>query len=493
MTRAALYFRQSLDRTGEADGIQRQRERCTQLAKDRKWDVVGEYADNDVSATKVRGSKTEWARLIKDAEANKFDVIIAVDMDRLLRQMADFLTLTNTGAQVCTVNGEIDLTTADGQFRGQILASVAEFETKRKSERQLRSNQQTRDKGLPSVGRRGFGYTKPSDGHLRVPLESKAVTDAFDMALEEKSLAAIAAMLNERNLTTTVGMPWDRSNVRGLLSNPRYAAKIAPPRQLKNDKDAKSKGVSGGSVHRNKIDELTDGNWEALVTFEKWQAVQTILRDPGRRLTTNLAQRLLSGIGTCALCGATLRSGGTGGGISKSTGTARSKVRTYRCSASPHLSRAAEPVEDYVAAESLEFLRVGGVGLLYVDQDDAKRVRAATRKLRTAEKNILELVREGLTTMASARTDLAKIRAEIAELESSATLNTRGEILGPIIGAGCTREAWDALGTESQRAIVATIANVTVASPGKGRRGRPVEESVTIDWKIPNVAERMHA
>ena len=50
MTRAAVYLRQSLDKTGEAVAVARQREDCVNLCADKGWEPV-EYVDNDTSAT----------------------------------------------------------------------------------------------------------------------------------------------------------------------------------------------------------------------------------------------------------------------------------------------------------------------------------------------------------------------------------------------------------------------------------------------------------
>ncbi len=105
MTRAAIYMRQSLDRDNKQEGIARQRERCLEEIRRRAWTPAGEYIDNDVSATKVRGSGTAWHRLITDVKAGRIDVVVAVDQDRLLRGIRDLLTLIELGEKITTVDG----------------------------------------------------------------------------------------------------------------------------------------------------------------------------------------------------------------------------------------------------------------------------------------------------------------------------------------------------------------------------------------------------
>ncbi len=63
MTRAAIYLRQSLDKTGEAVAVARQREDCLKLCADKGWDPV-EYVDNDTSAT--NGHRKAYDRMLAD-------------------------------------------------------------------------------------------------------------------------------------------------------------------------------------------------------------------------------------------------------------------------------------------------------------------------------------------------------------------------------------------------------------------------------------------
>lgn len=50
-TRAAMYLRISLGRNMDGLAIDRQREDCLKIAKDRGWEVAEEYVDQSKSAT----------------------------------------------------------------------------------------------------------------------------------------------------------------------------------------------------------------------------------------------------------------------------------------------------------------------------------------------------------------------------------------------------------------------------------------------------------
>src|SRR5699024_3969407 len=108
-----------------------QRDRINALIKARGWTLADEYVDNSVSASKARGKGTAWAKMLAAAERNEFDMIVAVDLDRLLRQTKDLVTLIETGAKIVTVDGELDLSSASGEFQATVLTGIARFEDRK--------------------------------------------------------------------------------------------------------------------------------------------------------------------------------------------------------------------------------------------------------------------------------------------------------------------------------------------------------------------------
>ena len=93
----AAYVRASKDRKGDRWTLETQVKRIKALAVAREWKIVEVYDDNAVSATKKRGKGTGWARMLKDAEAGRFSMVVAVDMDRLLRSTKELNTLIDMG------------------------------------------------------------------------------------------------------------------------------------------------------------------------------------------------------------------------------------------------------------------------------------------------------------------------------------------------------------------------------------------------------------
>ena len=80
--RAAVYLRQSLDRTGEMLAIARQRKSCLELCDGRGWTPV-EYIDNDMSASNKRKKRPAFEQMIVDLAAGKVEAVVTWDLDRL--------------------------------------------------------------------------------------------------------------------------------------------------------------------------------------------------------------------------------------------------------------------------------------------------------------------------------------------------------------------------------------------------------------------------
>lgn len=266
-TRAAIYVRQSVN---HPEAITRSIQRCEALVKARGWTLAATYEDNAVSASKSRAN-SRWAELITDAKAGKFQVVVGVDMDRLVRSVQDLSALSETGARVLTVDGEIDLTTADGEFRATMLTSIARFEVRRKAERQKRSNaDRVIRQGLPVPGKRRFGY---ESGNVTArPEEAEKVRWAYAQVLAGASIFGVAKALERPPV-----------RVREILSNPSYAGYVVY---------AGERYEAAPQVAR-------------IVSREDFEAVQAILSMPERRTSPgNTIKYLASGIARCGVCGA---------------------------------------------------------------------------------------------------------------------------------------------------------------------------------------------
>lgn len=454
--RAGIYLRQSLD---VAEGIERQRERCTALAEARGWKVIGEFVDNDTSASKARGEGTGWARLL----AADLDVAIAVDLDRLLRNVRDLSSLIDSGKKVVTVDGEIDLSTADGEFRATMLAGIARFEVRRKSERQRRANEHRARAGKWFGGRRPFGFD--DDGVTVREDEAAAVRQGYRDVLSGLSLASIARSWNTQGFVTGQTRqarsghagepsPWRADSVRALLLNPRYMGVVRYKGEIMT----------------------TPAEWTALVDEATFEAARAVITNPSRSTAGRSPAHLLTGIAVCGVagCGATVHAGGN----------SRKSVRAYRCSGSTgHFARMAEPVEEFVSQVVIARLSRADARELLIKRPtvdtDALHVKAVG--LRERLDSLAIEFADGDLTASQLRTATERIRSQLATVESELADAGRVDVLGDLVGADDVAAVWKSFTTERRRAVIQTLMRVTLHPPGRGTRTfRP--ETVGIEW-----------
>lgn len=316
--KAAIYARQSID---QAEGIDGQVKRCRALITAKGWIEADLFLDNATSASKTRGEGTAWARMLESANRGAFDVVVAVDLDRLLRNTRDLTTLIDSGARVLTVDGEIDLTTADGEFRATMLAGIARFEVRRKSERQKRATERKAAAGTYDNGSRPFGYALDDRKKLH-PVEAPLIQAAYRTILDGGSIYSIIIEWREKGVPTmrprkgdgdteAIGdraPTWSHASIRALLLRERNAGRV---------------------VHRGKLLPGVRGGWEPLVSEEEFDAARAILTAGDRRKNAGAKPRhLLGGLIACATCGGMLRSN-----TQKDMRRADPKTLTfYRCS-----------------------------------------------------------------------------------------------------------------------------------------------------------------
>ncbi|WP_166785095.1 recombinase family protein [Cryobacterium sp. Hz7] len=370
--RAFIYARQSLDLS---EGIDRQLERTRRLANQRGYTIVREWVDNDTSATKSRAS-AEWPKMLAALQSGEADVVISVDIDRLVRSLKDMVLLIDTGAAVLTVDGELDLTTADGEFRAGMMASLARFETKRKSERQNRANEYRASVGKPNPQRRRYGY----ESDMRSPRETEAavVVRVFEAVAARKSLRSIALALNADGLRTATGKTWEPGRLREMVQRP----------------------YDTGFTYRGET--VASAEVVPIVSAELAGIARAVLADPTRRTTPGPTVRhMVSGLVFCGVCDG-----------------AMVYMQTYRCKADSSHPSIVKSVLDPIIAHEVARAVVTYTG----EVRDAGRtdIRALVADHVRTEERVAAIVRdrdEGLVSAAVARARLVELRDEREAIE----------------------------------------------------------------------------
>ena len=124
----ALYMRVSTKGHGQTTDTQALALR--EYAERRGFEIIGEYRDEGISGSK--DSRPALDRLMKDARARKFDVVIVARFDRFARSVSHLLRaleeFSHLGIDFVSLSESIDTSTPMGKMIFTVLGAVAELE-----------------------------------------------------------------------------------------------------------------------------------------------------------------------------------------------------------------------------------------------------------------------------------------------------------------------------------------------------------------------------
>jgi site-specific DNA recombinase len=463
MTRsAAIYCRISRDREGAGLGVDRQERDCRELASRLGWTVVAVHTDNDISAYSGK-PRPGYQTLLAALEAGQADAVLAWHTDRLHRSPAELENYIEIcerhGVPThCVKAGVLDLSTASGRMTARILGAVARQEVEHSIERQKAAKLQAARSGKFRGGRRAFGFER--DGVTARPSESAHVLDASRRVLHGETLGSIAREWNTRGITSSTGAQWTSIAVHHLLIRARNAGLV-----------------------EHEGEPIAKACWPAIVPEDTWRAVRVLLSDPSRRHPRSADRRWLgSGLFVCGVCGLTMRSAST-------TGSSNGPKRpTYRCRGGAHLTRVAEPVDEFITAVVLERLRRPDVHLLLRADPgvDTAALSSEAAAFRVRLDELAALFAEGAVTGAQLAEGTARIRQRLTELEVTLARTVAGSPLNGFADAEDVQAAWGASAVSRRKAVIDVLMTVTLLPAPRGRRpgGHYFDaDSLRIDWK----------
>ena len=242
VNKVALYARVSMA-AEESVSVERQLLSGRRYAAARGWEVVGEFFDDGVSATRNRPDQREQWRALLSAEL-EFDAVLIWKVDRLARKVSDFLdadgALQKRGAALVAVEDPIDLTTAQGRAFATMLAVFAELEAASMGARVRASRMHLIASGRAVGGLPGYGWMHspnpdgPGFVMAQDPVRIKWVRGMARRSLRGDSLHSICRWLERSKAplprhSTRKGTAWGYDTVRNILMNPLVAGLIDYP------------------------------------------------------------------------------------------------------------------------------------------------------------------------------------------------------------------------------------------------------------------------
>ncbi len=228
---AAIYTRQSRDRSAVFSSCDMQRSICKDFADGFGWEVCETF--EDVGGSSESLDRPSLRRLLQFVEAGGVDRIIVYSVDRLTRKLLHLQVLLQAFDQhhvsLHVVTDPQFGSSASARLITNIIAAASEFQQDLTRERLAEARAGLKQKGRRVAGRVPYGYVidRNSKQLMINPTEAKRVRKIFELAVSGKRPQEIADYANERGWLAGRGRgTWTARQVLKMLSNPTYAGMI---------------------------------------------------------------------------------------------------------------------------------------------------------------------------------------------------------------------------------------------------------------------------
>lgn len=281
----AYYARVSTEKDEQLNSLDNQRRYYEEYIRSiPNWTFAGGYVDEGISGTSV-AKRERFLKMIEDAKAGEFDLIITKEISRFARNTLDSIGYTREllrhGVGVYFQNDNINTFDKDAELRLTIMSSIAQDEVRKLSERTRFGFKRAQENSVLLGQNNLYGYHK-ADGRLEI-IESEAavVREVFERYVAgDLGLRAIANDLDSRGILGKQGRPITYSTLYGMIRNPKYKGFYAGRRYATRDyRDGRTYrlGEDKWIVHE-------DERVPAIVPEPLWEQANRLLASRGKTM-----------------------------------------------------------------------------------------------------------------------------------------------------------------------------------------------------------------
>ena len=196
------------------------------IHKNSAWEYVTGYVDEGLSGISTK-KRENFHRMVEDAKAGKFDLIITKEISRFARNTLDSIQYTrdllSAGVAVFFQNDNINTLDEDSELRLSIMSSIAQDELRKLSSRVKFGHQQAIKDGVVLGSSRIFGYNKDKGRLVIDEKEAVMVRKLFEMyATGRYSMKQIENLFWEEGYRNYRGNKISHTTMSGMISNPKY-------------------------------------------------------------------------------------------------------------------------------------------------------------------------------------------------------------------------------------------------------------------------------
>lgn len=277
--KVAIYARVSTEHEAQINALGNQIQYYdNKIAEHPEWELVERYIDEGITGTSVN-KRRNFMRMMEDAKAGKFSLIITREVSRFARNTVDTLQQTRIlkkyGVEVYFTEDNIwTMNDEDGELRLTLMATLAQNESKKLSVRVKAGQMISFENGILYGNGNVLGYDR--DGHDLIinQEQAKTVRMIYDLYLEGHGCNQIARTLEQRGRLTSTGLTrWQPGTISRVLRNSFYCGRIIYRKQFVPDYLEQKKINNFDDVE--KI--IVMGTHDTIVTEEEFDCVQKLL------------------------------------------------------------------------------------------------------------------------------------------------------------------------------------------------------------------------
>ncbi len=190
------------------------------------WTVIKSYIDRGITGTQAK-KRPAFMEMLNDAKYHKFDLIVTREVCRFARNTVDTLVITRQlkeiGIEVYFVEDNIWTMDNDGELRLTIMATLAQEESRKTSERVRAGQKISRDNGVLYGNGNILGYDRLGDTYVINEDQAETVRIIYDLYLKGNGFNKIVNELVRLKRKDSSGLVrWDATKVSRILHNATY-------------------------------------------------------------------------------------------------------------------------------------------------------------------------------------------------------------------------------------------------------------------------------
>lgn len=304
--KATAYARVSSDHEDQLNSYANQKQYWEEFINNHPdLEFVGIYADEGITGTSTL-KRTDFNRMIADGKRKKFDLILTKEVSRFARNTVDTLQYTrllktyNIGVYFDIDN--IYTLDSDGELRLAIMATLAQEESRKISERVKAGHKIAMKNGVVFGSNKILGYDLINKKLKVNEDEAKIVKKIYNWYINGESLHGVVRLLAEEGITKNkAGGTFNHSTIRRILKNEKYVGDLIQKKYTTPDylthKQIKSKEEDYIVIR---------DNHEPIIERDIWNKVQTMIDKRASKYRTEGAgynRHVWGGKMICSHCG----------------------------------------------------------------------------------------------------------------------------------------------------------------------------------------------